>query len=165
MKNIVLIGMPGCGKSTVGVILAKTLGLEFIDTDLVIQKQEGRLLQQILDDQGVEAFLKAEERALLSIVCHETVIATGGSAVYSRAGVEHLRRNGTLVYLQLPYDEMMSRLNNIKTRGIVIPDGKTLRDVFEQRIELYERFADVVIPCGGLSVEAVVEAVVMCRDC
>lgn len=160
MKNIVLIGMPGCGKSTVGVILAKTLGAEFVDTDLVIQKREGRLLQQILDNRGVEAFLQAEEAAVRSLVCHQTVIATGGSVVYSEAAMEHLRRGGWIIYLQLSYDEMMRRLNNITTRGIVIPEGSTMRDVFDQRSGLYERYADVILPCSGRTVEETVEAIV-----
>ena len=153
MKNIVLIGMPGCGKSTVGVVLAKTVGAEFVDTDLVIQKREGRLLQQILDNSGVEAFLQAEEAAVRSLKCRQTVIATGGSVVYSEAAMEHLRQGGWIVYLQLSYEEMMRRLDNIKTRGIVIPEGNTMRDVFE-------RYADMILPCSGYTVEETVEAIV-----
>ena len=160
VKNIVLIGMPGCGKSTVGVILAKTIGAEFVDTDLVIQKREGRLLQQILDTRGVKAFLEAEEAAVRSLACHQTVIATGGSVVYSEAAMEHLRRDGTIIYLQLAYEEMMRRLDNITTRGIVIPEGSTMRDVFDQRSGLYERYADVTLPCSGRTVEETVEAIV-----
>ena len=160
MKNIVLIGMPGCGKSTVGVVLAKTVGAEFVDTDLVIQKREGRLLQQILDNSGVEAFLQAEEAAVRSLKCRQTVIATGGSVVYSEAAMEHLRQGGWIVYLQLSYEEMMRRLDNIKTRGIVIPEGNTMRDVFDQRAGLYERYADMILPCSGHTVEETVEAIV-----
>ena len=156
MENIVLIGMPGCGKSTVGVILAKTLWVDFLDTDLVIQKREGALLQEILNARGMEAFLDAEEAAVLSLSCTETVIATGGSVVYRPAGMARLKSLGRVVYLRLPYEEMMARLSNIKTRGIAIAPGKTMADVYAERVPLYERYADIVLDCAGLTVEETV---------
>lgn len=159
MKNIVLIGMPGCGKSTVGVILAKTLGIEFLDTDLVIQKREKALLQQILNTRGLEAFLDAEEAAVCSVCCSDTVIATGGSVVYRENAMSHLQKDGTVVYLQLGYDEIMARLSNITTRGIALPEGKTMADLYAERIPLYEKYADLTIDCGGKTVEQTVAAI------
>lgn len=156
MKNIVLIGMPGCGKSTVGVILAKTLGTDFLDTDLVIQKRENALLQQILNTRGLEAFLDAEEAAVCSTVCTGTVIATGGSVIYREAAMRHLAENGVIVYLELCYEEMMHRLNNIKTRGIALPEGQTMAGLFAERTPLYERYAQITVSCGGCTPEEVV---------
>ncbi len=158
MQNIILIGMAGCGKSTVGVLLAKTLGYEFIDTDLVIQRREGRLLQDILNTDGIGYFKEVEERALLSIDAHHAVIATGGSAVYSERGMASLKRGGICVFLKLPFDEITRRINNIATRGIAIAQGMTLQDVFEERAPLYEKYADIVIECEG-DAEANVAAV------
>ncbi len=156
MKNIVLIGMPGCGKSTVGVILAKTLGTDFLDTDLVIQKRENALLQQILNTRGLEAFLDAEEAAVCSTSCTGTVIATGGSVIYREPAMRHLAKDGVIVYLKLDYEEMMHRLNNIKTRGIALPKGQTMAGLFEERTPLYEKYAQITVSCGGCTPEEVV---------
>lgn len=142
-NNIVLIGMAGCGKSTVGVLLAKTLGYEFIDTDLVIQKNEGRLLQEIIDTDGIEYFGKAEENAICGLNTENAVIATGGSAVYSEKAMKHLKSNGICVWLKLPFEEIERRINNIATRGIVMAPGATLYDVFSARQPLYEKYADI----------------------
>ncbi len=158
MKNITLIGMPGCGKSTIGVLLAKTLGADFVDTDLMIQKREGALLQQILDSRGLAAFLRAEESAILSLSCTGTVIATGGSAVYSSAAMTHLLRESIVIYLKLPFPEIMSRLSNITTRGIAIPFGMSMADVYAERIPLYEKYAAITLDCSGKTAEETVTA-------
>ncbi|MBE6611451.1 MAG: shikimate kinase [Ruminococcaceae bacterium] len=157
-KNIILIGMAGCGKSTVGVLLAKALGCAFIDTDLIIQQREGKLLQEIINSDGVEAFKAAEERALLDVDASLAVIATGGSAVYSAAGMAHLRKNGVCVWLSLPFAEIERRIHNIATRGIAIAPGKTLRDAYDEREPLYERYADITVSCTG-GIESTVAAV------
>ncbi|MDD5025003.1 MAG: shikimate kinase [Methanoregula sp.] len=148
MKNIVIIGMPGAGKSTMGVILAKTLGRNFIDTDIVIQEKSGRLLQAMIDDKGPETFLAIEEKTLLSLQCHNTVIATGGSVVFSESAMEHLKSGGVVVYLRISFEEMVRRLNNITTRGIVLVAGQSLHEMYTQRIPLYERYADITIDCS-----------------
>lgn len=160
MENIVLIGMPGCGKSTVGVILAKTLGVDFVDTDLIIQKREGALLQEILNERGMEAFLDAESAAACTVEKTGAVIATGGSVVYRSEAMAHLKKTGRIVYLKLPYVDMMARLSNIKTRGIAIAPGKTMADVYAERVPLYEQYADLTINCAGLTVEETVTALV-----
>jgi shikimate kinase len=149
MKNIVIIGMPGAGKSTMGVILAKTLRRKFIDTDIVIQEKSGRLLQEMIDDKGPETFLAIEEKTLLSLQCHNTVIATGGSVVFSERAMEHLKSGGIVVYLKISFEEMVRRLNNITTRGIVLVAGQSLHEMYTQRIPLYERYADITIDCSN----------------
>ena len=164
MKNIVLIGMPAVGKSTIGVLLAKTMGFSFIDTDLIIQQDTGRLLQDIIDKDGLDAFCAAEERAICSVSAEENaVIATGGSAVYSRKAMEWLKKHGTVYYLSLPTDEISRRLNNIRTRGIAMRPGDTLDDVFRRRMALYEEFADTIVECHGRSAEETVSEICGCH--
>lgn len=154
MKNIILIGMPGCGKSTLGVLLAKSLGAEFVDTDLIIQKNTGRLLHKIVEEDGKEAFLDAERDAILTLDKTEnTVIATGGSAVLRTEAMEHLKKNGVVVYLSLPYLTISKRIRNIKTRGIAFGEGETLRDIYNQRLPYYERYADITLRCDFGTVE------------
>ena len=148
MKNIVIIGMPGAGKSTMGVILAKTLGRNFIDTDIVAQEHTGRLLQEIIDEEGTGAFLKTEEKTILSLHCHNAVIATGGSVVFSAKAMEHLRKDGVVIYLNISFEEMVRRLSNITTRGIVLVAGQSLYDMYNQRVPLYEKYADITIDCS-----------------
>ncbi len=160
MKNIILIGMPGAGKSTMGVILAKTLGMKFIDTDIAIQEMTGRLLQEIIDTGGPEAFKKIEEETILSLHCHNTVIATGGSAVFSRRAMEHLKSKGIVVYLEISFEEMERRLRNITTRGLVLSRGETLHEMYDERIPLYEKYADVTIDCSKDPFETSVEKVI-----
>lgn len=145
MKNIVIIGMPGAGKSTAGIILAKALGMSFIDTDVVIQENTGRLLQEIIDADGAEAFLETEEKTILSLHCRTTVIATGGSVVLSRTAMEHLKKDGTVIYLKISLEEMVRRLRNISTRGIVLVRGQGLPDMYSRRVQLYEKYADITI--------------------
>ena len=157
MKNIVLIGMPAAGKSTIGVILAKTLGFEFIDTDLIIQKQTGRLLQEIIDNEGLDRFCICEERAVMSVESEgNSVIATGGSAVYSRDAMLFLRKSSVIYYLALPTEEILSRLHNIKTRGIAMRAGETVDEVFAHRKALYEEYADITVDCHGKTTEELV---------
>lgn len=153
--------MPGCGKSTVGVILAKTLGTFFIDTDLIIQVQRRNTLQQLIDLEGLERFLQYEEEALLSVTEKEnTVVATGGSAIFSEKAMTQLKRNGVCVYLELGLDELERRLSNIKTRGIASKKGETLADIFNKRSPYYERYADIKIYAKGKNPEQIVEEIV-----
>lgn len=148
MKNVTLIGMPGSGKSTVGVLLSKALGYGFLDIDLVIQQQEGALLQDILDTRGLEAFLDAEERAVCSVQCDKHVVAPGGSAVCREKAALHLKSLGPVVYLRVPLEELNQRIQNLSTRGIAMEPGQTLADVMAYRAPLYQRYADLVIDCG-----------------
>ena len=160
MNNIILIGMPACGKSTVGVVLAKTMGKAFLDTDLLIQDREGDLLQNLIDRFGHNRFLEMEEAAIKSVDAYNTVIATGGSVVYSKAGMEHLKNLGTVVYVELSYDSIESRLHNISTRGIAMEKGKTLKGLYDERIPLYEQYADIIIDAENLRVEQVIEKII-----
>lgn len=159
MANIILIGMPGCGKSTVGVILAKTLGIGFVDTDLIIQQRENRLLQNIIDTDGIDYFLNCEADAVKSLVCDNCVVATGGSVVYREDAVLHLKKNGKIVFLEVPLDEIKRRLNNINTRGIAAKKNKSIEDIYNERIALYNKYADVIIKTDGESVEKTVEKI------
>ena len=159
MNNIVLIGMPGAGKSTVGVLLAKTLGYAFLDTDLVIQEREGRLLQDLVDELGVEAFLDREAAAICSVDCDRTVIATGGSVVCRDRAMEHLKDLGRIVYLQLPLEELERRLHNISTRGIAMAPGETLAHIYDYRAPLYRKYADLTVEVGRQTLEETVEQV------
>ncbi|MGN0493245.1 MAG: shikimate kinase [Acutalibacteraceae bacterium] len=146
-SNIVLIGMPGAGKSTVGVVLAKTAALEFVDTDLLIQKQTGRKLQDIIDGDGIDEFLKIEGGVISALDCKNSVIATGGSAVFSENAMDNLRRDGVIVYLDVPLDEIKRRVDNITTRGIAMKSGETLETVYNERLPLYKKYADITVPC------------------
>ena len=160
MDNIILIGMPGAGKSTLGVLLAKAMGKLFVDTDIIIQQKTKRLLQDIIDNDGTEAFMSLEEEILLSVNEENTVIATGGSAVYSEKAMEHFKKSGKIVYLHVDFDEIVKRVTNITTRGIVLKNGKTLSDAFDERKPLYDRFADITIDCTGNSVEESVKKII-----
>ena len=146
-KPVILIGMPACGKSTVGVLLAKRLGYRFVDSDLHIQESEGKLLQEIINEQGMEGFIKIEEKVNLDLGTSQSrwVIATGGSAVYSPAAMAHFREIGTVVYLKLSYKTVRRRLGNFSHRGVVMPEGYTLRRLYDERCALYEKYAHITI--------------------
>lgn len=146
--NIVLTGMSGAGKSTLGVLLAKALGMDFIDTDIVIQQQEGRLLQEIIDQDGIEAFLEIEDRVVSGLQISNCIISTGGSVIYSENAMKVLKQGGHIVYLHVPYEEIVKRLTNLSTRGIVMKNGNTLKDVYEERVPLYMKYSDVTIDCS-----------------
>ncbi|HWR90038.1 MAG TPA: shikimate kinase [Dissulfurispiraceae bacterium] len=158
-RNIVLIGMPGAGKSTVGVLLAKALGMPFVDTDLLIQASEGRLLQDIIDSGGIGEFLRVEEKVILSLNVRGHVIATGGSVVYSTGAMEHLRRDGFIIYLDVPLEQVEERIRNITTRGIAMRKGQDLREVYEERAPLYRKYADITVDCSGKDMETVVRII------
>lgn len=159
MDNIIFIGMPGSGKSTVGVVVAKALGYAFLDVDLLIQQREGELLQQLLDRKGVEAFLDLEGEAIRSVDCRRTVIAPGGSCVCRHEAMEHLRTLGTVVYIQLSQEAVVSRIHNLATRGIALQPGQTLADVYNYRTPLYEKYAHITVPADGQTLVETVEAV------
>lgn len=166
MKNIVLIGMPAAGKSTVGVLLAKTMGFCFIDTDLIIQRNTGRLLQDIINSDGLDAFCIDEERAICSVEAErDAVIATGGSAVYSREAMLHLKSKGLAYYLELPAEELSKRLCNIKTRGIAMRPDEKIEDVFLHRRKMYEEYADITVKCLGKSAEDIVKEIADYHAC
>lgn len=161
-ENIVLIGMPGVGKSTVGVILAKVLGYQFIDADLVIQKRETRLLHEIISEEGLDGFLKAEENANVYIAQNEekSIVATGGSVVYCEKAMQELKKTGRVIYLELEYDQLKKRLGNLKGRGVVLKDGQDLRGLYEERIPLYEKYADLTVNEKNLDVEQTLQKIV-----
>ena len=158
--NIVLIGMPGVGKSTIGVILAKMLGYQFLDADLLIQEQEGKLLREIIEEKGTEGFIQVENRVNASIEAKRAIIATGGSVVYAKEAMEHLKEIGTVVYLKVSYAVLEKRLADIKGRGVVLKEGQTLKTLFEERSKLYEQYADMEVSEEGLNVEQTVEKLV-----
>lgn len=158
-NNIVLIGMPGAGKSTVGVVLAKKLGYSFVDADLVIQSWEGKLLHEIIAERGVEGFWMLEETVGESIEAERTVIATGGSAVYGGNAMAHYRQIGTVVYLSLPLEEIRERLGDLTERGVTLKSGQDLDGLYAERQPLYERYADVTVDCEGLSIREIVEKI------
>ena len=160
MKNIVLIGMPGVGKSTIGVILAKELGYQFVDADLLIQKQEKRLLKEIISEEGIEGFIAIENQVNASIEANRTVIATGGSVVYGREAMEHLGEIATVIYLKLSYKALRKRLGNLKNRGAVLRDGQTLKDLYEERVVLYEKYADITIDEENKNLEETLQSIV-----
>lgn len=159
MKNIVLIGMPGAGKSTIGVLLAKSLLMNFTDTDLIIQRQYAKSLCDIIDEKGREAFLKIENDVIASSEFCGCVVATGGSAVYGSEAMAHLKKDGVIIYLKLPVEEIEKRISNIQTRGVAMKKGTTLEDLYNERRELYEKYADYTLDCRGLSAEECVNRI------
>ncbi len=147
--NIVLIGMPGAGKSTVGVVLAKRLGYHFIDSDLVIQKTSGKLLHELISEHGVEGFWQIENDVNAGLDVHRTVIATGGSAIYGKEAMEHLSRIATVIYLKLSYEEIANRLGDLNARGVTLKEGQTLADLYAERTPLYEKYANMMLECDN----------------
>lgn len=160
-SNVVLIGMPGCGKSTCGVLAAKALCKSFLDTDLLIQAEEGCTLQETIETKGNDYFAQTEERVLLGVNVTNSIIATGGSAVYYKSAMEHFKETGRIVYLKVSLQEMLSRIKNMKTRGILLKNGQTIEAMFAEREALYETYADLVIDCDELNIESAVEKI--CR--
>ena len=154
--NLILIGMPASGKSTVGVILAKVIGYDFIDSDLLIQKKEGMRLADIIKKKGIDGFLEVENEVNASIEASQCVIATGGSAVYGEEAMKHLREIGAVIYLQVDYSVIQKRLHNIRQRGVVLREGQTLQDLYDERTVLYEKYADLIVREGSGEIEAVV---------
>lgn len=157
--NIVLIGMPGCGKSTVGVLLAKAIQFGFTDCDLLIQKRCSMSLQSIIDTKGLEHFLKEEENTIMEIDDDNCVIATGGSAVYSHKAMEHLKKSGPVIYLRLPLEEIEGRLTNIKTRGVAIEKDQTISGLYKERCPIYEKYADLIVDTHKMNIEQTVEKI------
>ena len=158
--NVILIGMPGAGKSTVGVVLAKTLGMNFLDSDLVICNRTGQPLQETLDKIGLEAFLSLEAEVIRGLTLRRTVLATGGSVPMREEAMAHLKEQGTVVYLEVPYPELERRLKNITTRGIAFGPGEDLRSLMERRTPVYEHWADITVQATpGCDLEAMVAAV------
>ena len=165
MNNITLIGMPGVGKSTLGVVLAKVMEYQFMDSDLLIQNEEKRRLSRIIEEEGIEGFKKIENRVNASIKTDKTVIATGGSVVYCEEAMNHLKSIGTIVYLKLSYEAISKRLRNLKGRGVVLEKGQTLKELYEERIPLYEKYADIVIDVEGLNMEESLQEVLDKLEC
>lgn len=145
MKNITMIGAPSCGKSTIGVMLANKLGMDFIDVDIIIQEQIGKLLKEIIAEQGIDGFIKIEGDIAASIEAENSVIAPGGSICYEDWAMKHLKSISTVVYLRISYEEMEKRIGDVVDRGVAIPDGYTLKDLYDERVKLYEQYADVII--------------------
>ena len=159
MKNIVLIGMPGAGKSTVGVVLAKNMGLSFVDCDLVIQEQTGMLLHEIIAIEGTDRFRQVENRILSNISAKHSVIATGGSAVYGKEAMRHLREIGIVVYLKLSCEAIEDRLGDLAGRGVLMRPGQTLQSLYDERVPLYERYADVTVDCENRRIREIVSEI------
>ena len=162
--TVVLIGMPGVGKSTVGVLLAKALSRDFVDTDVFIQAKEGRTLQEIIDRDGLESFRRLEERYVRSLECRSAVIATGGSVVYYPAAMAHLRASGRVIHLDLNLPTLRKRLVNLPSRGVVMAPGQSLEQLFAEREPLYRKYADLTIDCARASHEALVRRIVRKLD-
>lgn len=152
MDNIILIGMPGCGKSTIGVVLAKVMGYHFIDSDLLIQERENRLLSQIIEEAGSEGFNQIENDVNSGILARRSVIATGGSAVYGIEAMAHFREIGVIVYIRLPLKELEGRLGDLAERGISMRKGQSLGELYAERVPLYEKYAHVIVDVEGLSI-------------
>ncbi|MEG1869135.1 MAG: shikimate kinase [Clostridiales bacterium] len=161
MKNIILIGMPAVGKSTIGVVLAKILGYKFIDTDILIQEKTGKLLKNIIKDQGTMGFINIEEQVNSEIEAENAIIATGGSAIYSSKAMQHLGSIGTIIYLRLNFETLNKRLKNIKNRGVIFQENESLSDLYAQRSALYEKYAHIIIDEDGCNVEDVIEKILL----
>lgn len=151
--NVVLIGMSGAGKSTLGVLLAKAAGMEFIDTDIIIQKLKGKLLQDIINEEGLDSFLEIEEKVVVGLQITNCVISTGGSVVYLDKAMKYLKKDGNVIYLHVPYEEIEKRVKDIESRGIVIRKGYSLKDTYYERMPLYNSYSDIIFDCSNKSIE------------
>ncbi len=159
MKNIILTGMPGAGKSTVGVVLAKKIGCSFIDTDLIIQEQQKMLLYEIIRKNGLEAFKQMENKINASIQADHTVIATGGSVIYGKEAMGHFQSIGSIFYLKLGYQEIEKRVGNLEQRGVAMPSGCSLKELYEERAPLYEKYANFTIDCHNKTIREITEEI------
>ncbi len=159
MKNIILIGMPAVGKSTVGVVVAKRIGFEFIDADLLIQKQEKRLLKEIIAEEGNERFLEIENQVNRDLQAENAVISPGGSVVYCEEAMQHFKEIGTVIYLHATYEAIYKRITNAKNRGVVLKEGQTLKDLYDERVKLFEKYADYTVSEEGLDLEETIDMV------
>lgn len=157
-SNITMIGMPSSGKSTIGVLLAKRLGYSFVDVDIVIQEKEGRLLKEIISTEGMDGFLAVENRVNAGLDVKKSVIAPGGSVIYGVEAMEHLKEISEVVYLKMSYEEMEKRIGNVVDRGVALKDGMTLRDLYNERVPYYEKYADIVIDEEGMAPGDTVDA-------
>ncbi len=157
--NITLIGMPGSGKSTVGVLLAKRLGMDFIDVDLLIQKEEGKLLWQIIDEVGPEGFLEVENRINSKVKAENSVIAPGGSVIYGQEAMNHLGAISTIIYLKIGPEELVRRLGDLEERGVVLRKGMTVKDLYMERSPLYEKYAHITVDEKGFDAGGVVDQI------
>lgn len=155
-NNIVLIGMPSCGKSTIGVVLAKAIGYRFVDSDLVIQERTGKLLSEIIDEEGLDVFNQIENDINASLDYEKAIIATGGSVIYGKEAMEHLCSIGTVVYIELPLEVLQERIGDLNARGVSIKDGQSFKELYEERKPLYEKYADITVSTSGLSIREVV---------
>lgn len=160
MNNIVLIGMPGAGKSTLGVVLAKALGFDFVDTDLIIQSEQNDKLYRIIQKKGLEEFIRIEDSTVASLKAENSVIATGGSVIFGQKAMENLKKLGKTVYLKVNKSEIERRLSNIKTRGIVMKQGESVGKIYAERTPLYEKYADYTVDCDGMDLETTVEKII-----
>ena len=159
MKSIILIGMPAVGKSTVGVVVAKGLGYEFIDTDLLIQKQENKLLKEIIEDEGIDGFLRIENQVNRDVQAERAVISPGGSVVYCQEAMEHYKKIGVVVYLRASFETINNRIRNAKNRGVVLKEGQTLEMLYEERVKLFEKYADITLDEEGKELGETIELV------
>ena len=164
MKNIILIGMPAVGKSTVGVVVAKRIGYEFIDTDLLIQKQEKRLLKEIIAEEGNERYLEIENQVNRDLQVESAVISPGGSVVYCEEAMQHFKEIGTVIYLHATYEAIYKRITNAKNRGVVLKEGQTLKDLYDERVKLFEKYADYTVSEEGLDLEETIDMVLELLD-
>lgn len=162
-SNIVLIGMPGAGKSTVGVVLAKVMGKRFVDSDLVIQENRGKLLHELITEHGLNGFLEIENEENAKLKAAHSVIATGGSVIYGKEAMEHLKKDGIVVYLKLSLPLIAERLGDLHKRGVALKQGQGLKELYEERVPLYEKYADVVIECEGKNIRRITEEI--CERC
>lgn len=155
--NITLIGMPGAGKSTVGVVLAKRMGMDFIDTDLIIQKEYNKTLSEIINEKGIEGFKKVENDVISKLELDNTIIATGGSAVYGKEAMKHLRDISKVVYIELTEENIEDRLGDLNERGVVLEDGETLQELYDERIPLYKKYAHIIVNADDMVLREVVK--------
>jgi shikimate kinase len=158
--SLILIGMPGSGKSTLGILLAKMLAKDFVDTDLLIQLQHSKTLQEIVDHQGYLALRDIEEQVLLNTHYPNHIVATGGSAVYSEKAMEHLRHFGQLVFLDVSLEELRARVKNFDTRGLARKPNQSLVELYNERRTLYQQYANITIDCSGKSQEEILELII-----